>query len=94
MLPGDGSEAKGVQALLDNVSDMLAHCLRQGLRHQGRAAVDRVAQYAQALRDAGMVRCADALNAAFDAIKGTPDNAGLAGRMAALHALLELLAAG
>ncbi len=92
VLPGTEAMATdGLNALLDRTADLLAQCLRQGLRHQGRSAIERAQEQASALRAAGLFRCADAFIAAFDAVKDG-DGELLGSKMAALHSLLELLA--
>jgi hypothetical protein len=91
MAPAGARSPDPLNALLARVNEMLAHCLRQGLRHQGSAAIERAAALARALRAAGLVRCAEALSAAFEQIKGG-EAAALAQQLAALHALLEMLA--
>ena len=85
------SANEGLHALLASTMDVLAHYLRQGLRHQGDGALLRAADQAQALRAAGLARCADALAGALDALKGS-DVQALPQRLAALYALLHTLA--
>lgn len=93
-LPGtSATDADGLNELLERTGEMLAQCLRQGLRHQGRSAIDRAREHGAALSAAGLFRCADAFIAAFDAAKDG-DGELLASRMAALHALLDMLALG
>ncbi|MET3133992.1 hypothetical protein AAKU55_004285 [Oxalobacteraceae bacterium GrIS 1.11] len=84
--------SSALNALLDASVAMLANCLRQGLRHQGHAAFERAAAQATLLRAAGLGRSARALDAMFEALKGGAMDL-LAERLAALHALLETLAA-
>ncbi len=91
MAPASPRSPDPLNAMLERVTDMLAQCLRQGLRHQGSAAIERAAGHARALRAAGLVRCADALSGAFEQIRGG-QAAALAQQLAALHALLQMLA--
>ncbi|RSZ58948.1 hypothetical protein HF313_25625 [Massilia atriviolacea] len=88
---GRHDDKSALHALLEGTIDLLAHSLRQGLRHQGDAALGRAAQQAAALRAAGLGRCAEALATAMDSVKNS-DARVLPERLAALYALLHTLA--
>ena len=75
---------------LEGTRTLLAHSLRQGLRHQGDGALARATEQARALRAAGLARCADALAAALESVKSS-DARVLPERLAALYALLHAL---
>ena len=80
-----------LQALLAASRALLAQWLRQGLRHQGGAAMQRANDKVNELRAAGLVHCAGAFDAALEALRGDGAKA-LPGKLAALHALLDTLA--
>lgn len=83
-------EKSALHELLEGTRSLLAHTLRQGLRHQGDAALARAAEQARALHAAGLPRCADALTAALESVKSS-DATVLPERLAALYALLHTL---
>lgn len=87
---GRGAGKGALHEVLEGTIDLLAQSLRQGLRHQGDAALARAAEQAAALRAAGLPRCADALEAAFDGVKSS-DARVLPERLAALYVLLHTL---
>jgi hypothetical protein len=84
------SDRNGLHDLLEGTKNLLAHSLRQGLRHQGDAALARAAHQASELRAAGLVRCAAALVAGLENVKSS-DTTVLPERLAALYALLHTL---
>lgn len=90
MASGRSGEKTALHALLEETRSLLAHSLRQGLRHQGDGALARAAEQAKALRAAGLSRCADALTAALESVKES-DARVLPERLAALYALLHTL---
>lgn len=90
MASARNGEKTALHELLEGTRNLLAQILRQGLRHQGDAALARAAEQARALRAAGLPRCAEALAAALDSVKSS-DARALPERLAALYALLHTL---